>query len=83
MRRKTSVSQEAELIRVILTDETIGTIYLKEKMLGEYSRQEIAEMLEERYSDSSESTCLRRATCVRAWINWIDSKLLGKFCIKS
>jgi len=70
------IEQRIELIRLILSDEVFGTIYITEKRLGiKLSKEEIIDIMKKTVSFNSEEMFKRRAQTVASWVAWIHNEL--------
>lgn len=65
-------NQLIELIRILLADRIIGTIYISEKFLKvPFNKSDIVDILN-RYNIGAASVTARRAQTAKNWIRWIE-----------
>ena len=75
IRKLNNYSRIIELIRILIADEVIGKIYISQKVLGvQYEKEDVAELIKEKYTQYSEPIYMRRAQTVLCWLEWIDKQ---------
>ena len=72
LRSLSQSNQLIELIRILLADRIIGTIYISEKFLKvPFNKSDIVDILN-RYNIGAASVTARRAQTAKNWIRWIE-----------
>lgn len=75
IRNKIGIEQEAEISRVIVSNEVFGDIYFQQKFLGtELERDDIIDIMKEKLEFNSKAMFERRASTIISWLRWIKSK---------
>ena len=75
LRSMNTYMQRVEIIRLVLSDEVFGTVFITEKVLGmKLSREDVAEIIEKAYPDYCDAIYPRRAQTVTSWISWINAQ---------
>ena len=73
LRNLKGVSQEAELSRIVVSDEVFGLIYFLQKFKGkQLDSDEIIEIMHSKMVFKSEAMYVRRASTIVSWLRWID-----------
>ena len=76
IRKMDHYSKISELIRILISDQIIGKIYISQKVLGiTYEKDDIAEIIKQGYPEYSEPIYKRRAQTVMSWLYWIDCQM--------
>lgn len=76
LRKKNESRQIIELIRRILMDSIFGIVFLSEKQMKiEFTKYDIAEMIEKEWPGYSKDIYIRRGQTVKTWISWINKQL--------
>ncbi len=76
LRNSDSFSRIQELIRIILSDEIFGTVFIYQHMTNtKLTNRDIREVIQKYYSDYSDAIYLRRAQTVSKWVDWINNTL--------
>ena len=73
-RMMNSSQQEIELIRVLLADEILGTLFITEKVFEtEITKHDIIAKISEYYPEYSEVIYNRRSQTVSSWLKWLHN----------
>jgi len=75
LRGLNTLMQEIELISLILLSPIFSKVYIFKRMIGNQTKEDVAEILKKQYPDYSASICERRAQTVLKWVEFIESKL--------
>lgn len=71
-----SAEQTIELIRIMITDEIIGTAFLTEIIYDfQLEKEELISMIRKKYPTYSDKIYGRRAQTLKSWLKWMKSNI--------
>ena len=73
VRNLSPTKQRIELIRLLMSDNVFGTVYITEKVYGiKLEKEEVIDIIKSEYPQYSDELYERRYQTVKKWLLWIE-----------